>query len=941
MSNQIKFKKVDQSPNFATLEESLLRYWYESGVVEDYLSRNDKSDQRFSFIDGPITANNPMGVHHAWGRTYKDLWQRYYNMRGYKQRFQNGFDCQGLWVEVEVEKELGFKSKKDIEKYGIDKFVEACKERVRKYSGIQTEQTKRLGNFMDWANSYFTMSDENNYMIWTFLKKVHEDGRLYKGRDSVPWCPRCGTAISQHEIETESYKEMTHSSVFVQYPIKGRNKEFLMIWTTTPWTLPINAAVAVNPIFTYLKIEQAGQILYVGKDRVDILKPDYKVLDELSGSQLVGWEYDGPYDDLPTVKKQLGNYQHRVIAAPDLVSAEEGTALVHIAPGAGKEDFNLGKAENIPVIDGVDETGFYYEGFGAFSAQTATDNPNLIIDDLAKRDFIYDTLLYTHRYPRCWRCKTDLIWRVVDEWYISMDSLRDKITANAKQINWQPDFALDRELDWLKNMQDWLISKKRYWGLALPIYECPKCEDFEVIGSAEELKKRAVEGWDQFSGHSPHRPWVDNVKIKCPKCNEIVSRIKDVGNPWLDAGIVPFSTLHYRTDKEYWKKWYPADFVTESFPGQFKNWFYSLLTMATVLEDSPSFKNILGYGLLKDENREEMHKSKGNSIEFNSAASQVGADPMRWVFSKANPENNLNFGFHIIENSRKNFFLILWNVYKFFTDYALMDSYQPEKVESSNVLDRWLTSRWNETLKEVDDSLQNYDNLHAATALEKFVQDLSTWWLRRSRDRMGPWVENQEDKRAAYWTLYNTLTNLTKTLAPFIPFFSDEIYRNLTSERSVHLANWPKTGLVDHTLIADMQLAREFVELAHSSRKEKSFKLRQPLASLIYTSETKLPQEIETILAAELNVKSVNFQEGKELKATLDFNLTEELNAEGVARELIRKIQDERKKLGLDRQSRIIVTVPDFPDNWETEIKKSVLADILTKGSGLKVEPVS
>jgi isoleucyl-tRNA synthetase len=932
--------KVSSNPNFVELEEELLNYWYESGVVEDYLSRNDKSSKRFSFLDGPITANNPMGVHHAWGRTYKDLWQRYYNMRGYKQRFQNGFDCQGLWVEVNVEKELGLKNKLDIEKLGIDKFVELCKERVRKYSGVQTEQSKRLGMFMDWANSYYTMSDENNYAIWGYLKKVNDAGWLYKGRDSVAWCPRCETAISKHETLAENYHDRTHKSVYVQYPIKGRSREFLLVWTTTSWTLPLNTAIAVNPLLNYAKVEQAGQVLYVAESRQAVLKPDTKVLGSLLGSELVGLEYEGPYDDLPAVKDALKGYQHRVVAAPNLVSGDEGTGLVHIAPGAGEEDFDLGKVEELPVINGVNERGCYYTGFGELSEKAAIDNPDLIIDPLAERNFAYQTENYRHRYPSCWRCGTELIWRVVEEWYIGMDEVREKIKANTKKVHWLPQFCLDRELDWLRNMGDWMISKKRYWGLALPIWECEKCGKFEVIGSRAELKKRAIKGWDKFDRHTPHRPWIDEVKLSCSACHSTTSRVKDVGDVWLDAGIVPFSTMKYFEDRDYWKSWYPADFITESFPGQFKGWFYSLLTMATIIDDSNPFKVALGYALLVDETGRPMHKSWGNSIEFNEAATKSGADTMRWLYARSNPEGNVKFGFNVLGDVRKNFFLLLWNIYKFFIDYALLDNYKPQEVKSSNVLDRWLESRWNETLKIVDDSLKKYDPMHASSALESFVQDFSTWWLRRSRDRMGPWVKDLEDKKAAYGTFYKVLVDLVKVLAPFVPFISDTIYRNLTAERSVHLAEWPEGGLIDQKLLDDMKLARQIVELAHSQRKERSIKLRQPLAALTYTSETELPKEVEDIIAAEVNVKVTHYKKDLNFKVELDFSLTDDLKAEGAARELIRQIQDERKRLGLDRQARVRVTATEFPEAWEKEIADSVLADSIEQGLFFKVEQV-
>ncbi|MEJ2441547.1 MAG: class I tRNA ligase family protein, partial [Patescibacteria group bacterium] len=527
---------------------------------------------------------------------------RYWTMRGRELHYQNGFDCQGLWVEVEVEKELGLKSKKDIEnldKGGVEKsiakFVDLCKKRVYKYAGIQTEQSKRLGYFMDWDNSYYTLSDANNYMIWHFLKKCHEKGLIYKGRDSVPWCPRCGTAISQHEMLTEDYKELTHEALFIAYPIDKKDNEYLLIWTTTPWTLPANVAVAVDPKITYVlgSPKDSKKKYYLSERVANSL--GFEILKKVKGDDLIGLTYKSPFDNLPRVKKAFAKEKHRVVASDErllTVSEEEGTGLVHIATGAGTEDFALGKKEKLPIVEVIDEEANYLDGLGDFTGKNAKNDPNIIIDYLEKEGSLFKKENYKHRYPACWRCKTELVWRVVDEWYIAIDPVREDMKKVTKKIRWIPSFGLKRELDWLDNMHDWLISKKRYWGLALPIWECKKCGNFEVIGSKEELKKEAVEGWKEFKGNSPHRPWVDEVKIKCKKCGETCSRIPDVGNPWLDAGIVSFSTISadnkseplFLKDKKEWEKWFPADFITESFPGQFKNWFYSLIAMSTVLD---------------------------------------------------------------------------------------------------------------------------------------------------------------------------------------------------------------------------------------------------------------------------------------------------------------------------------------------------------------------
>ncbi len=995
------FKPISPNVNFPEMEKKILDEWYASGLVDKYLHRNDKSEKRFSFLDGPITANNPMGVHHAWGRTYKDLWQKFYNMMGYKQRFQNGFDCQGLWIEVEVEKELGIRNKKDIEnlvpgdkKKSIAKFVQLCRDRVMKFSKIQTEQTKRLGNFMYWDNSYYTMSDENNYMIWHFLKTCHERGWIYKGRDSVPWCPRCETAISQHEMLTEDYKEIVHESVYFQLPLEGREDEYLLVWTTTPWTIPANIAVAVDETFDYSLVEtRDGKKYWIASDLVKpTLGEDFqKTVKKVKGKELVGLKYQGPFDDLAVVKKtQKENKDKFHIVIPTDVAIlpivlTEGTGLVHTAVSAGVEDFKLGKKLGLPMIPVIADNADYLPDMGFLAGQNAKKHPRIILDHLNEKGFAYKIHNYKHRYPACWRCKAELVWKVADEWYIAMDryplqdkseKLKDKSSKNtktlremmvdvAKEIHWIPDFGLERELDWLKNMHDWLISKKnRYWGLALPIYECNKCGWFDVIGSKEELKGKAASGWEKFVGNTPHKPFIDEVKIKCDKCNSEVSRIDDVGNVWLDAGIVPFSTyidpqtkkLSYTTDKTYWQQWYPADFITESFPGQFKNWFYSMIAMSTVLEYKNPYKTVLGFASMLGEDGRPMHKSWGNAVDFHEGAEKIGVDVMRWMFATHDPEQNLLFGFKKADETRRKFHLLLWNIYNFFVTYANVDGFHPSpksKVKSQksklqfkvkNVIDEWILLKLNKLIKLVTDSLMNYDPQTAAVSIELFVTDLSQWYIRRSRDRVGPTVDTSEDKNNCYQTLYEVLVTLCKLLAPFTPFISEEIYRNLTGEESVHLAEWPqkssKFKVQSSKLLEDMELVRKVCEVGHAKRKQLGIKVRQPLRKLKVKSEKlKANKELIQLVKDELNVKEVELTEGKgELAVELDTKLTDDLIEEGQAREVIRQIQIKRKELGCGLKDRIKVTLPRWPDKFVSYIKKETLTDQLTKGDSVIIE---
>ncbi len=991
------FKQIDNDIKFPEMEKKWVKHWYDNGVVNQYLRKNDKSAKRFSFQDGPITANNPMGVHHTWGRTFKDLWQKFFNLSGYKQRFRNGFDCQGLWVEVEVEKELGLKTKKDIEnlvpgnkKASIAKFVELCKERVRRFSGVQTEQSKRLGYFMDWDHSYFTMSDDNNYMIWHFLKVCYENGWIYKGLDSVPWCPRCETAISQHEMLTEDYKELVHESIIFELPVIGRKGEYLLVWTTTPWTIPANIAVAVDADLDYSLVQgMTGDYYWVARDTIpSIFQKKYKkIVKTVKGKQLVGLKYKGPFDDLEAVKKvaQENPDKFHTVVATDTkilpITTTEGTGLVHTAVSAGQEDFKLGKKYGLPMIPVIGDNADYLPGLGFLSGKNAKKNPRLILDYLEERDekgesWVFQISKYKHRYPACWRCKAELVWKVEEEWYISMDrptlkdlagkhskkTLRQRMMTVAKKIKWLPSFGLERELDWLKNMSDWLISKKnRYWGLALPIYECQKCGHFEVLGSKEELKERAVVGWDKFEDHSPHKPFVDEVVIKCSKCGQKVSRIDDVGNPWLDAGIVPFSTIKknnqgqplYLSNRKEWLEWFPEDFITESFPGQFKNWFYSLIAMATVLEDTNPFKTVLGFGTLLGEDGRPMHKSWGNMIDFYEGADKIGVDVMRWLFARHNPGENLLFGYKKTDEVRRLFYLMFWNIYKFFVEYANLDEYNVKHLtlngKQDNILDTWIINRFNWLVDLAEKRLREYNVQEPALEIEKFVNDLSTWYIRRSRDRV--WVNSQdeEDKRSFYNTLYFILVNLSIISSPIMPFVTEEIYKNLTNGTSVHLENWPKLDVVkvNDKLLADMTLVREIAEVGHRVRKELKMKVRQPLASVTVT----LPKgksfglennrdQYQDLIATELNVKKVSFKTGvkEEINVDYDVTLTKELIEEGKVRDLIREIQGQRKKMAIKPNQSINLTLPQDLIKYGDQLKRKVLARQIMPGTDVKIE---
>lgn len=975
---------------FVHMEHKWLKYWDDNKIVDKYLNKNNGADKKFSFQDGPITANNPMGVHHAWGRTYKDLWQKFNNLLGSEQRFNSGFDCQGLWVEVEVEKELGFKSKKDIENLvegdpiaSVAKFVQLCKDRVYKYSAIQTDQSKRLGYFMDWNNSYYTMDSDNNYMIWHFLKLCHQNGWVYKGHESVPWCPRCETAISQHEMLTEDYKEVTHDSIYFELPLVDRENEYLLVWTTTPWTIPANIAVAADKKIEYALVRgTTGDTFWLAKDRVEgVFGKDYiEILKVVNGSELIGIRYKGPFDDLKAVREVAEKNRktfHTVVETDPLILpilTTEGTGLVHTAVSAGVEDFRLGKKLGLPMIEVIADNADYLPHMGYLAGKNAKRDPKIIFDLLKEKEnngenwiFLIDP--YTHRYPGCWRCKAELVWKVADEWYIAMDvksnldpksrTLRERMIKVANQIKWMPSFGLKRELDWLENMHDWLISKKnRYWGLALPIYECEDCKTFEIIGSESELKERSVSGWEQFQGKTPHKPYIDSVKISCSKCKKEISRILDVGNPWLDAGIVPFSTIKknnqgeplFTRDYKEWLKWFPVDFITESFPGQFKNWFYAMIAMSTVIEDKNPFKQVLGFATFVGEDGRPMHKSWGNSIAFHEGADDIGVDVMRWMYVRQNPAENLAFGYGTANEVRRRFYLLIWNIYKFYKSNAEIDKAlfvdENPNIDKLSSLDQWVLMRLTQTVDEVKSSMLNFDAKSASVAIEKFVQDLSLWYIRRSRDRVGP-TADVDDRANFYKTIQYIFSKFSIVLSPFMPFISEELFTDLTGEESVHLKSWPMIEInIDEDLIDDMHIVRKAVEVGHRVRKEAQIKVRQPLASVKISIPKTSPLQIESnfetykkLIEAELNVKQVEFIEGMmEIETEYDLVLTPELSHEGKLRDLLRKIQNKRKKHGMTMSEKIKLVIPEAFKENEIFIREQVIADEISYGEELTVE---
>ncbi len=975
------FQPLPTVPDHPALEEEILAWWDAAGIFRKLRERNH-GGPIFSFVDGPVTANKSLGVHTAWGRTLKDVFQRYKALRGYDQRYQNGFDCQGLWIEVGVERELGLNSKREIEEYGLEEFARRCRDVVVRSSQELTKGSKRLGQWMDWGNDYYTFSDTNIEYIWKFLRIVHERGWLYLGHRSTEWCPRCGTSISAHEL-AGSYVDRADPSLFVRLPLLDRAAEALVIWTTTPWTLPANVAAAVNPDAEY-GLRSTGE--WVATARY----PDDEFVETKLGSELVGWRYEGPFDDLAPG----GGVDHRVIAWEE-VSLEDGSGIVHIAPGCGSDDFELSRAHDLPVLMPVDEAGRFYDEYGWLHGMSTVEAGEQIIGALEERGRLVEAGLYEHRYPECWRCHTPLIFRIADDWFISVRDLRQPMRDANAAVQWTPEYMGKRMDDWLANMGDWNISRRRYYGLPLPFYPC-ECGHVNVIGSRDELRTRAVSGFDQLE--ELRRPWVDRVPIACERCGEQVERIKEVGDVWLDAGIVPFSTLGWENpewipegyatgaarglttadlpDHSYWESWFPANWVSEM-REQIRLWFYSQLFMSVVLTGRAPFEQVLGYEKMLDERGGEMHGSRGNMIEADDAFARMGADVMRWQYCAQPPSQNLLFGYGPGEQIKREL-LTLWNSVSFFVSYANIEAFRPsfdalEPSRNLKPLDRWLIERTHAFVRDAEAGYEAFMTVDVIRAYEEYVDDLSNWYIRRSRRRF--W--NGETEALA--TLWYALVQTLRVLAPVMPFLTDHLWRNLVLDgpESVHLAPWPGVAEPDRALLAEIADVRRVVALAHQARATSGIKLRQPLRRLVVEGAAGARAHAQEI-ADEVRVKDVAFERvdaelrvkpnlpvlgprlGKDLRGVqralqagefeelaggrfrasgyelepgevlverggrdgwsvaavdgvtvaLELALDPELELEGRVYDLIRRVNTMRKEEGLELTDRIVLTVP-------------------------------
>jgi len=862
------FKPLPDKPDHPALELEILDLWEREGTFQQLREQNAGAP-KWSFIDGPVTANKKLAVHTAWGRTLKDVFQRYKGMRGFEQRYQNGFDCQGLWIEVGVERQLGLNSKREIEEFGLAEFARRCREVVVWSSEEITRGSIRLGQWMDWGRDYFTFSDTNIEYVWRMLKKVHEQGWLYMGHRSTEWCPRCGTSLSQHELSQSGvYQDRADPSLFVRFPLLDRPHESLVIWTTTPWTVPANVAAAVKPDALY-GLRERGE--WVAVERY----PNEEFAERKAGEELVGWRYSAPFDE---VGPGCG-VEHRVIPW-DEVTLDQGTGIVHIAPGCGSEDFELSKEHGLDVLTPVDEAGRFYDDYGWLHGLSTVEAADQIIGFIGERGLLVESGLYEHAYPHCWRCDTPLIFRLSDDWFISVAELRPQLLQANQDVEWTPAYMGKRMDDWLRNMGDWNISRRRYYGLPLPFYPCA-CGHLNVVGSKAELLERATGGVEQLE--ELRRPWIDEVPITCAQCGEAVRRIPEVGDVWLDAGIVPFSTLGWQNlesvpegfatgaasglttadlpDQTYWEEWFPADWVSEM-REQIRLWFYSQHFMSVVLTGRAPYRQVLGYEKMLDETGREMHGSWGNMIEAEDAFDRMGADVMRWQFCAQPPDRNLLFGFGPAHEIKRRL-LTLWNSVRFLVEYARIEDFRPawgELPASSELrpLDLWLIDRTHSFVREATRAYEAFLTVDVIRAYESFIDDVSNWYIRRSRRRF--WDGDQ----TALHVLWLALVQSLRVVAPVMPFLTEHLWQLLVrgadggSPASVHLAGWPDAPVPNEELLAEVAEVRRVVGLGHQARAASQLKLRQPLRRLVVEGAPRAEAHADE-LREELRVKEIEF----------------------------------------------------------------------------------
>ena len=899
----MKFKELGKG-SIQEEEKKIGESWGGVNKITERQIENRQGCENFVFYDGPATANGMPGVHHILAKLLKDTFCKYKTMKGYRVLRKIGWDTHGLPVEVQVEKELGFNGKNDIEKYGIKEFNEKCRESVWKNEKAFREFTEELGQFIDLEHPYITY--DNNYIEteWWILKKFFDEGLIYDGLKILPYCPRCGTGLASHEV-AQGYKEVSVNTVTVPFKLKKMDNTYLLVWTTTPWTLMANVAACVNPNEEYVKCASKGYNFIVAKKLANkVLGDEYEVVEEYLGKDLEYMEYE---QLLPIVKVPGHAF---FITCADYVTMEDGTGIVHIAPAFGQDDYEVGLKYNLPMINPVDEAGCYKEGPWKGRLVVDSELEIEIIKYLAGEDKLFKKQKMVHNYPHCWRCKTPLVYYSKPSLYIKVTAFKERIVEANKRVNWYPEFVGEKRFgNWLENLNDWAISRNRYWGTPIPLWRC-ECGHDEMIGSRKELCEKAIEKIDE--GIELHRPYVDDVHIKCPKCGKAMTRVKDVIDCWFDSGSMPFAQYHYPFEnKELWKEQFPADFISEGID-QTRGWFYSLIVISTFLEGCAPYKNVLVNDLVLDKFGQKMHKSKGNAVEPFNVLHKYGADATRFYMLYASPVwTPLKFDEEGIKEILSKTFNTLKNTYTFFQMYANADNLDPKdfvvNYEDIDEIDKWLLSKYNKLVEYVNNAMDEYDLNKVTREINNFLnEDLSNWYIRRNRRRF--WgSELNNSKKAVYQTTYQVLEGLCRLMAPISPFITEEIYRNLTGCESVHLADYPEA---DKTKYQDkieekMDLVRDLIGLGRNAREEAKIKVRQPISEVIIDSKNKsVIGDLVDLIKEELNVKEVVFEDN--LATYIKFIVKPNFKEVGkILGPKIKEFQEVLSKLSIDEVNKL------------------------------------
>lgn len=863
-----KFESLSKD-SAAQREERISEYWEKIDLLHKCVQTRE-GNKKYIFYEGPPTANGKPGIHHVMARTLKDLTCRYHTMLGYKVNRKAGWDTHGLPVEIEVEKKLGLHNKQDIEKYGIEKFNEKCKASVFEYEKEWRELTKRMGYLIDLDHPYVTLENDYIESVWNILNNMFKDDLIYEGHKILPYCARCGTGLASHEV-AQGYEEITTTSVTVKFKVKGKDNEFFLAWTTTPWTLPSNVCLSVNPEVDYVKVKVKDEYYYLADNLKDAVLKDleYQVVEHLKGKEMEYMEYEQLLPFIDVKEKAF------FVTCADYVTIEDGTGIVHTAPAFGEDDYNTGRRYKLPVINPVNEEGKFTQT--PWEGTFVIDTDPEVINYLWENGILFAKQKIKHNYPHCWRCHTPLIYYAHPSWYIEVTKFKDKLVDNNNGVNWFPPFVGEKRFgNWLENLNDWAISRSRYWGTPLPIWRC-KCGHVESIGSRKELKEKALEDIDE--NVELHRPYVDNIHLKCPKCGDIMTREKDVIDVWFDSGSMPFAQWHYPFEnKDNFDELFPADFICEGID-QTRGWFYSLLAISTYMTGKSPYKNVLVNDLILDKEGKKMSKSRGNTVAPFELFDKYGADVVRWYLLYVSPPwNPTKFDEDGLREMESKFFRSLRNIYNFFSLYANTDDIDPRtfqvKYEDRDEIDKWLLSKYNRLVKVVRDDMDKFELTKVVREISDFViEELSNWYIRRNRRRF--WKTDKDDSKfAVYSTTYEVLLGISKLIAPIVPFISEELFRSLTDEESVHLADFPQ---FDEEKINDkienrMDLVRDLVTLGRAAREEAKIKVRQPLSKVIIDGKyKKIISDLSDLIIEELNVKEVIFED--DLSQFMNFEL--------------------------------------------------------------------